>query len=286
MQIPAASFEEIRAVTRLFPREDTAMHSAVRQRLANIAPMQINTGFLSNLAFWLAAAQRRSDPQITHPRVALFAATHGIAKDLPEGGAAAMGDLIAALVAENGALNRLASSIDTDLRLYELALDRPCNDSRTGDAMDEAAAAHAVAYGMMAVEPGVDILAVAALGVGASLAAAALARAMTTGHADPLTLLASHGGADIAAMLGTILAARLAGVPVLLDGAAALAAGALAARLSSGGANHCAAACAPQEGSAFKNDLAIESVLKSGVEPPFAGVAALSLLKSAATLLS
>jgi nicotinate-nucleotide--dimethylbenzimidazole phosphoribosyltransferase len=286
MQAPAASFEEIRAVTRLFPREDTAMHGEVRQRLANIAPMQASTGFLGNLAFWLAAAQRRGDPQITHPRVALFAATHGIAKDLPEGGAAAMGDLIATLVSDDGVFNRLASSVDTDLRLYELALDRPCNDSRAGDAMDESGAAHAIAYGMMAVEPGVDILAIAALGIGASLAAEVLARALTLSHADPLTLLASHGGADIAAMLGAILAARLAGVPVLLDGAAALAAGALAARLSPGGADHCAAACETEGGASFKNDLAIESVLKSGVEPPFAGVAALSLLKSAATLLA
>jgi nicotinate-nucleotide--dimethylbenzimidazole phosphoribosyltransferase len=286
MQAPATSFEEIRAVTRLFPREDTAMHGEVRQRLANIASAQGGTCFLGNLAFWLAAAQRRSDPQITHPRVALFAATHGIVKDLPEGGAAAMGDLIAALVAENGALNRLASSIDTDLRLYELALDRPCGDSRTGDAMDEAAAAHAIAYGMMAVEPGVDILSIAALGVGASLSAQALAGALTSSHADPLTLLASIGGADIAAMLGAILAARLAGVPVLLDGAAALAAGALAARLSPGGADHCAAASEPDGDTGFKNDLAIESVLRSGGEPPFAGVVALSVLKSAAILLA
>jgi nicotinate-nucleotide--dimethylbenzimidazole phosphoribosyltransferase len=104
--------------------------------------------------------------------------------------------------------------------------------------------------------------------------------------ADPLALLAQYGGADIAAMMGAILAARLASVPVILDGAAALAAGALAARLSPGGADHCAAATDFSSIAFLSRELAIESILKSAIDCPLAGVSALSLVRAAAALLA
>jgi len=202
-------------------------------------------------------------PQKEHPRVVLYAATHGIALDRPGGSIQDMTELVEDVVAGRGPLHELVEQADADLRLYDLALDRPTRDSRTEPAMDEADACRAAAYGMMVVEPGVDLFAVAAIGRGAELAAQAIA----AGNGDPLELLAAKGGPDIAAILGVILASRLAGIPLILDGAAAYAAAQVAAGLNPDALTHCRAATDDCSG--------LRSVLTGSADSPLSGVRAL-----------
>ena len=57
--------------------------------------------------------------------------------------------------------------------------------------------------------------------------------------ADAFEVLRCLGGEDIAAIAGAILAARFAGIPVLLDGIAALGAAAVLQRAAPGSARHC-----------------------------------------------
>ena len=228
MKLPAASFAEIRALSAELPAGDF---------------------------IW--------QPQKEHPRIVLYAATHGIALDAPGGGIQDMTESVEDIVAGHGPLHILAEQADADLRLYDLALDRPTRDSRAAPAMDEADACRAAAYGMMAVEPGVDIFVVAAIGPGAELAA----RAMGAGAGDRLELLASKGGPDIAAILGVILASRLAGIPLILDGAAAYAAAKVAAGLNPDALAHCRAATA--EGAGLK------PILAGPADSPLSGVRAL-----------
>jgi nicotinate-nucleotide--dimethylbenzimidazole phosphoribosyltransferase len=202
-------------------------------------------------------------------------------------------------VGGQGALHDLVAVADADLKLYDLALDRPTRDSRNLPAMDEAEASRAAAYGMMAVEPGIDIFVAAALGAGAEIAGRALARTLLPGapvlgtgagdeaaealerHGrldDPLELLAALGGPDIAAILGVILAGRLAGIPVILDGIAAFAAAAVAQRLRPDALSHCRFASAEMAG--FPSDvLGISAVLRGTDEAPMSGVKALIALK-------
>jgi len=206
-------------------------------------------------------------PQKEHPRVVLYAATHGIALDRPGGSIQDMTELVEDVVAGRGPLHELVEQADADLRLYDLALDRPTRDSRTEPAMDEADACRAAAYGMMAVEPGVDIFAVAAIGPGAELAA----EAMAAGNGDPLELLAAKGGPDIAAILGVILASRLAGIPLILDGVAAYAAAQVAAGLNPQALAHCRAATG--DGAP-----GLKSVLAGPAESPVSGIRALIAL--------
>jgi len=206
-------------------------------------------------------------PQKEHPRVVLYAATHGIALDRPGGSIQDMTELVEDVVAGRGPLHELVEQADADLRLYDLALDRPTRDSRSAPAMDEADACRAAAYGMMAVEPGVDIFAVAAIGPGAELAA----EAMAAGNGDPLELLAAKGGPDIAAILGVILASRLAGIPLILDGVAAYAAAQVAAGLNPQALAHCRAATG--DGAP-----GLKSVLAGPAESPVSGIRALIAL--------
>ena len=94
-------------------------------------------------------------------------------------------------------------------------------------------AAHALAYGMMAVQPGLDMLAVTA-----GDDAAALTAALQDG-AEPFAALAACGTLPIAAACGAIIAARLAHVPVVTDGAGATAAVALLRAINPSAADHC-----------------------------------------------
>jgi nicotinate-nucleotide--dimethylbenzimidazole phosphoribosyltransferase len=258
MPSPAASFDEIRAVAESLPE----------------------SAFI-----WPAG--------IAHPRIVFYAATHGIAASLPDGSAAMMTRLVDELVAGQGPLHALVAQADSDLKLYDLALDRPTRDSRQIQAIDEIEAARAAAYGMMAVEPGIDIFVTAALGVGAQLAGGALTRALLPGDApngdieligpavarhgaldDPLELLAALGGPDICAILGVILAGRLAGIPVILDGIAAFAAAAVAHRLRPDALAHCRFATGEVAG--FSADLLeMEAVLAGASNAPLSGVRAL-----------
>jgi len=285
MSSQTASFEEIRVVARSAPAKNPAIQQQVQARLEHLALVEGQLGELASLSAWVAEGQRTAVPCIRHPRLALFAATHGRAAELPEGAPEAVRRQIARLIDGNGIAHRLSEAADADFRLYEMGLDLPCADSRRGPAMNEPEAARAVAYGMMAVEPGVDLLIVAALGIGADLAAGEVERALDEEAADPLAVLAAKGGPDIAAMLGAILAARLAGVPVMLDGSAALAAAALAARLIAGVGDHCRAAT-PRSGSSLGGGFEIPHILSFSIDPPLAGLAAVPLAKTATLLLA
>jgi nicotinate-nucleotide--dimethylbenzimidazole phosphoribosyltransferase len=233
MKSPAATFDEIRAVAASLP----------------------GSGFT-----WPS--------RVAHPRIVLYAATHGIAAGLPGGSIQDVTELVEDIVAGRGPLHELTEQADADLRLYDLALDRPTVDFRVGSAMEELDACRGAAYGMMAVEPGVDIFVVAALGIGAELAGNALAEALAAGG-DPLELLAAKGGPDIAAILGVILASRLAGMPLILDGIGAYAAAAVAGRLSADALAHCRAATAEPIA------LGLESIMPSPGDSTISGVRAL-----------
>ena len=241
MPSPAATFDEIRAVAASLP-----------------------------------SGGETGSGMIAHPRIVLYAATHGIAADRPGGSPAAMAEAVAALIGGQGALHELVARADSDLRLYDLALDRPTRDSRGTQAMDEVDACRAAAYGMMAVEPGIDIVVVAAVGIGATLSGVALAQALARQGAlhDPLEQLAALGGPDIAAVLGVILATRLAGVPVILDGVAAYAAGAVARRLRPDALAHCRLATGDAAGFTGAA-LGIEMVLPGPADSPLTGARAL-----------
>jgi nicotinate-nucleotide--dimethylbenzimidazole phosphoribosyltransferase len=154
-----------------------------------------------------------------------------------------------------------------------MALDQPTRDFTLGPAMDEADCVRAMSYGMLAVEPGLDVLCLGEMGIGNTTAAAALAHALFGGAAadwtgpgtgvagavldakvtvvaagverhrdhldDPLQVLRRLGGQELAAIAGAVLAARMARVPVLLDGYACTAAAAVLWALDAHTLDHC-----------------------------------------------
>jgi nicotinate-nucleotide--dimethylbenzimidazole phosphoribosyltransferase len=174
------------------------------------------------------------------------------------------------------AVNQLCQLADADLRVYELALDEPTRDFTEGPAMAEVECARALAYGMMAVEDGIDVLALGEMGIGNTTSAAAICCALFGGEAaqwvgrgtgiddqglarktaavdravaahrpamsDPFEVLRCLGGLEIAAIAGAVMAARLARTPVVLDGYACTAAAAVLHAADPHALDHCVVA--------------------------------------------
>lgn len=139
----------------------------------------------------IAHAQQRWPMKIDHPRLAIL--TNGANAAWVEG-----------LTSGQVLLPYLCQTVDADLRLYEMPGQA---------ALDETQTAQAIAYGMMAVETGVDFIAVYLHDdLGGDIAPAS----------DPLLALQAANSRPLAALLGLVLAARMGKVPVALLGDAAI----------------------------------------------------------------
>lgn len=271
---PKADLNEIRDLMRAFPGPDDAAIAAAREREGQLTKPPGALGRLEAIAEWAAGWQGKAPPRVERPRVAVFAANHGVAAR----GVSAYPSAVTAQMVQNfqsggAAVNQLCAVMDAELRVYEMALDQPTEDFTKAPAMSEEDCATAMAYGMMAVEEGIDILCLGEMGIGNSTSAAALALALYGGaaedwtgpgtgvagdamankvgvvgegvarHADAATdgfdILRRLGGLELAAIAGAVIAARMGRVPVILDGYAATAAAACLARDWSNALDHC-----------------------------------------------
>jgi nicotinate-nucleotide--dimethylbenzimidazole phosphoribosyltransferase len=266
----------MRRILRDLPGPDLTAQTEIVRRNAELTKPPGALGRLEELAEWLGAWQGRAQPRIERPRVAVFAGTHGVARR----GVSAYPPEVTQQMVQNflkggAAINQLSAAIDADLRIYELDLEHPTDDFTRGPAMTEARAANAMAYGMMAAEPGIDILCLGEMGIANTTTAAALCAALFGGTGadwagpgtgvagaalahkivvidealahhrdtiaahDPLALLAALGGEEFAAITGAIVAARMGRIPVLLDGYACTAAAAVLHAVDRRALDHC-----------------------------------------------
>ena len=271
---PPTGLDEIRALLRELPGPDEAARAAVAARQAQLTKPPGSLGRLEDLVEWLAAWQGRDPPSAERPHTAVFAANHGVAAQ----GVSAYPATVTAQMVQNfigggAAVNQLCALIGAELKVYELDLDRPTRDFTEAPAMAEADCARAMAYGMMAVAPGFDVYALGEMGIANTTSAAALCHALHGGSAadwvgrgtgiddagldlkvrvveravalhrdsmtDPFEVLRCLGGLEIAAIAGAILAARLARIPVILDGYTCTAAAAVLHAADPGSIDHC-----------------------------------------------
>lgn len=240
-------------------------------------------GRLEAINAHLAAWQGKARPKIARPMVAIFAGAHGVAaKGVSAYPSAVNAAMLASFSAQQAAINQLCRSFDLGLKVFDLAIDLPTGDITEGAAMEEAACAATIAFGMEAIANGTDLLCIGEMGIGNTTIAAAIYAALYGGPpadwvgrgtgvdeagfarkvaaveaalalhrahlADPLEVLRRLGGREIAAMLGAILAARIERVPVILDGYVATAAAAILQALDPKALDHCLAGHVSAEG--------------------------------------
>ena len=183
-KIPA-SLNEIRDLLKDMPVGDEAAVAAVIERENQLTKPQGSLGRLEELTQWMARWQGASQPTAAHPRTAVFAGNHGVTA---QGVSAFPAEVTVQMVANfrhgGACVNQLVGQIDGDLNVYELDLETPTADFSQGPAMDEQRVSEALAFGMMAVEPGIDILALGEMGIGNTTSAAAICLALFGGKAE------------------------------------------------------------------------------------------------------
>ena len=233
------------------------------------------SGSLGDLEDWtvfLAGWQRqvRCDSCTIH----VYAGRHGVNCH----GVSAYPDVVTQQMVVNfknggAAINQLAQWGDAALRVHGLWLDEATADFVTGDAMTQERFCEAMQKGFDSVSPDDDVIALGEMGIGNSTSSAAVCHALYGGDAkdwvgrgtgvsgdplhhkieavarsvqyhegqwdSPFDLLRRMGGYEMVAMAGGIIAARMARVPVILDGFICCAVAAVLQRWSSDALDHC-----------------------------------------------
>jgi nicotinate-nucleotide--dimethylbenzimidazole phosphoribosyltransferase len=199
--LPTASglpFDDFRALLAGLPPLDEQARHKVRDDFARMDKPENSLGRLEDVAAWLAASTGRR-PAVMRPVVAIFAGNHGIAHHAISPRPTSATQRSVELAAAGGAaVNQLCIAHDLGLKLYDLALDLPTADFTVEPALDERGCAATMAFGMEAVAGGVDLIALASIGVGGSTAAAAISAALFGGSGADW--VGNGSGAD-AAML-------------------------------------------------------------------------------------
>jgi nicotinate-nucleotide--dimethylbenzimidazole phosphoribosyltransferase len=276
MAAPFRSLSEFRGLLAAVPAPDAAARDAARARDAVLTKPPGALGRLEDVAIWMAGWQGSARPTVARPLVLVFAGNHGVtAQGVSAFPSAVTAQMVANFRAGGAAINQLASTFGARLEVIALDLDRPTADFTTAPAMTEAEVVAALSAGWEAVAPGTDLLVTGEMGIGNTTVAAALAAALLGGTgadwvgrgtgvddaglalkarvveaglarhpealADPLQVLRCLGGREIAAMAGAIARARVARIPVILDGFICCSAAAVLHRLNPQALDHAVA---------------------------------------------
>lgn len=283
MSATGLPFDDIRALVATLPGPDEGARAAVLARESELIKPRGALGRLETITAHVAAWQGRARPAVNRPVVAIFAGSHGVAARgvsayPPEVNRA----MLASFSAGIAAINQICKAQDLGLKVFDLAIDLPTGDITETAAMEEAACAATIGFGMEAIANGTDLLCLGEMGIGNTTPSAAIYAALfggsaagwvgrgtgvdDAGHArkiaavdaalathaghlgDPLEILRRLGGREIAAMAGAILAARIEKVPVILDGYVATAAAAILQALRPDAIDHCLAGHVSAEG--------------------------------------
>lgn len=248
----ASPFDDVRELALRPAAPDEACAQQVYDALLGMG-REGDFGRLAEGAAWLSGWQGRYPPRIEMPTLAIFAGSHGLSED---GGTLSSNEItrekVDALREGRAPLSAIAAQVGANIRVFELAIEKPTPNIAETAAMTERECAATIAYGFEALEGEPDLVALGVVGAGIGTAAAAVACALYGGSpeywvrpgpqvpremndqrvkmvtealkthrghlTDPLEALRCLGGRELAACVGTIIAARHQGVPVLIDG--------------------------------------------------------------------
>lgn len=273
MSASGLPFDDFRKLIDNLPGPNVQAVDMARERDSQLTKPPGALGRLEEIAFWLAAWTGRR-PAVTRPLVAIFAGNHGVtAKGVSPFPPSVTAQMVENFAAGGAAINQICVAYDLGLKIFDLALEHPTADFTEGAALDEKACAATMAFGMESIAGGTDLLCIGEMGIGNTTVAAAMYLALYGGKAedwvgpgtgaqgevlqnkidaveaavalhkdhlkDPLELLRRLGGREIAAMAGAILAARMEGIPVIIDGFVATAAAAVLHAANPKALDHC-----------------------------------------------
>jgi len=223
--------------------------------IENIEAFATKNSVKSEGLSWLGCLSESGLARLQSPRLSLFVGDYGFADSARESGQPHHSEYVNNFVSDchNGTLklNQLCSHANCDLRLYEMGSNQPFS-------LDDLI--RSFSYGLISVEQGIDFLAIGSCG----LFVDEVAKAIIYAHKNSLPdhdnvvdirtekllkdnsgakgfdCLRRIGGPELSAMCGVILAARMAGIPILLEGYGAFAAYEILSAHSDVIGQHCA----------------------------------------------
>ncbi|MCF6272805.1 MAG: nicotinate-nucleotide--dimethylbenzimidazole phosphoribosyltransferase [Rhodobacteraceae bacterium] len=269
-----STLDEFSALLAQLPAPDSTAKEAASARNAVLTKPPGALGRLEDIAIWYAGWRGEAAPQISAPQVLVFAGNHGVvAQGVSAFPAEVTAQMVGNFAAGGAAINQLCAVAGARLNVIALDLETPTADFTQAPAMSEAELVSALLAGWEAVDLAADLLVVGEMGIGNTTSAAAIALALFGGEAGDwagrgtgvddeglarkvdvinkgvkrqavasgLEVLRCLGGREIAAMAGAIARARLARIPVVLDGFICTAAAACLHKASLGALDHCLA---------------------------------------------
>lgn len=266
------------------PEPDTKSSDAVVERACNVLRPVGALARLDAVAAWLAGWQRTIRPAVASPAALVFVADHGVAAErvsaYPAEVTAAM---LRALRAGVATASILAHELGVRLDVVDMGVGRPTGNLMREPALSEEQFTHCFAAGRDAVRRlDCDLLVLGEMGIANTTAAAAVCGALFglraedwTGRGtgvdeaalarktdvvaravarlpegiDALEVLRQVGGAELVALAGAALEARLRSIPVIVDGFVVTAALAPLEVAHPGALDHCVAGhCSSEPG--------------------------------------
>ncbi len=255
------------------PSPNQEKHDQVKTHLEQVQHGLHPVGKLDDVLAWLAGWTDTDVPEIIQPGVFVFVGAHTVAGEIfgidPTERAL---ERVKSLSSGAAGIRGIAGEVGAGFQVLEMSVSAPSQDIRTGPSLKPDECAKAIAFGMASVTAAHDFLILGSAGCGTATAAAAIVRGLYGGtseywangndpnaqarieavrsaiqyhkeaQGDPVKLLQTFGGHDIAGLFGALLAAAHQGTPVLLDGFVVCAAAAVLHALNPHALDHCYAA--------------------------------------------
>ena len=247
------SAQDVAETLSNLPAPDKDAIAAAASRQAMLTKPAGSLGRLEDMALWMAGWQRTPAPAMAHGRCLVFAGNHGVvAQGISAFPPEVTVQMVANFEAGGAAINQLCRQAGIELEVVPIEIERPTKDFTQEPAMTLQEVLDAMNIGAGAIGDECDYLCVGEMGIGNTTVAAALAMANFGGAAtkwagpgtgldakgvrhkadivdkavkrhrgdikDAVDLLAALGGRELAAIAGAVLAARVRGIPVMLDG--------------------------------------------------------------------
>ncbi len=266
------SISDITELLEKLPALDDKAGAAWGQREPQLTKPPGSLGRLEEISRWLSVWQGHYPPNLDNVRARIFAGNHGVTA---QGVSAYPPEVTKQMVLNfkqgGAAINQLCIVNNIELSVLALELDTPTEDFTKAPAMTEAEFCAAFDAGFDSVPKHTDLVILGEMGIGNTTTAAAVAHGLWGGTAaewigkgtgvegdaltrktqvvedavklhtglSPIELLRCVGGRELVAIAGAVVAARLARVPVLLDGYVCTAAAAPLEMAMPGALDHC-----------------------------------------------
>ncbi len=224
-----------------------------KNRQNNLTKPIGSLGKLEKYAIWMAGWQKKEKPAIKNFQCLVFAGNHGVAKRNVSAYPSEVTEQMVKNFKNGGAaINQLCNLSNIKLSVIPISLENPTKDFSEEKAMNPNETLSAMKLGYNSVPKKCDLLLLGEMGISNTTSATAIACALFNASVKKWTglgtgiseknlknkisviqkglklhgkkfdsvikILSCFGGREMAAIVGSVIAARVRGIPILLDG--------------------------------------------------------------------